>query len=85
MSGIYSIPYSALTPVSSNPRPSTMWVCLASSDGVLNDSLPVEILGTGYGAAVQAAPLIAPNGVPLDVPTGWAVTTQADTTTWSNP
>lgn len=86
MSGIYSIPYSALTPVSSNPSPSTTQVCLVSSDGMLNDSLPVEILGTGNGAAMQGAtPLIAPSGVSLEVPAGWMVTARSGTTTWSNP
>ena len=57
-----------------------------SSDGVLNDSLPVEILRTGNDAAVQGAtPLIAPSGVSVDVPVGWVVTLRADTITWSNP
>jgi len=86
MSGIYSIPYSALTPVSSNPSPSTMQVCLESSDGVLNDSLSVEILGTGNGAAMQGStPVIAPSGVLVEVPAGWMVTAGSGTTTQSNP
>jgi hypothetical protein len=53
MSGTYSIPYSALAPVSSNLSPGTMQVCLVSSDGMLNDSLPVKIMGTGNGAVMQ--------------------------------
>ena len=86
MSGIYSILYSALTPVSSNPSPSTMQVCLVSSDGMLNDSLPVEILGTGNGAAMQGStPVIAPSGVLVEVPAGWMVTAQSGRTTRSNP
>ncbi len=86
MSGIYSIPHRVLTPVISNPSPSMMRVCLVSSDGALNDSLPVEILGIGSGAAVQGStPLVAPSGVPVDVPAGWVATTRARTTTWSNP
>jgi len=36
-SGTYTIPLNTLTPTSSNPTSSTMQVCLASSDGVLND------------------------------------------------
>jgi len=86
MSGIYSILYSALTPVSSNPSPSTMQVCLVSSDGMLNVSLPVVILGTGNGAAMQGStPVIAPSGVLVEVPAGWMVTAQSGRTTRSNP
>jgi hypothetical protein len=86
MSGTYSIPYSALTPVSSSPSPSTMQVCLVSSDGMLNDSLPVGILGTGNGAAMQGStPLIAPSGISVEVPAGWMVTARSGITTWSNP
>ena len=86
MSGIYSIPHSTLTPVISNPSSGTMRVCLASSDGVLNDSVPVGILGMGNGAAVQGeTPQILPSGVSVDVPSGWTVTTQAGQATWSNP
>jgi len=86
MSGIYSIPLSELASVNSNPSPSAMRVCLVSSDGALYDSRPVEILGTGNGAAVQGpTPLVAPSGVPVDVPAGWVATTRGGTTTWSNP
>jgi hypothetical protein len=86
ISGIYNIPLSAFTPVSDNPTPSTTQVCLLSSDGVLHDSLPVEILGTGNGAAVEGAtPLLAPSDASVDLPDGWVVTTRAGTTTWSNP
>ena len=85
-SGDYTIPLNTLIPVSSAPGPSAGQVCLISSDGVLNDSRPVEILGTGTGAAVRGStPQIAPSGAWVDVPEGWAVTTQAGTTTWSNP
>jgi hypothetical protein len=85
-SGIYSIPLSAFAPVSSNPSPGRTRVCLVSTDGALDDSLPVELLGTGNGATDQrAAPLIAPSGVSFDVPAGWVRTTRAGTTTWSNP
>ena len=63
-----------------------MQVCLVSSDGVLNDSLPVEILGTANGAAKQGStPLIASSGVSVDVPAGWAVTIQSGIATWSKP
>jgi len=86
ISGVYRIPLSALTLVSNYPSLSTMRVCLASSDGTLHDSLPVEILGTKDGAAVQGTTsLMAPNGVQVDAPAGWVVTTRAGTTTWSNP
>lgn len=85
-SGNYTIPLNTLIPVSSDHSPNARQVCLTSSDGVLNDSRPVEILGTGTGAAVQGStPLIAPSGAWFDVPDGWAVTTRAGTTTWSNP
>ncbi len=78
MSGFYSLPLSALIPASANPNPSTTQVCLASSDGALNESLTVEVMGTGNGAAVPGATsLIAPIGV--------VVATQAGTTTWSKP
>ena len=53
LSGVYTIPQSALTPVSGNPISGATRVCLASSDGVLYDSLPVQILGAANGAAVQ--------------------------------
>ena len=85
-SGIYTIPLNTLTPVGSHPGPSAGQVCLMSSDGVLNDSRPVDVLGTGAGAAVHGATSqIAPSGVSVDVPDGWAMTTRAGTTTWSNP
>ena len=58
-SGIYTIPHSALTPVSSNPISGATQVCLASSDGVLNDSLPVEILGV-HVADAPNSPKTAP-------------------------
>jgi hypothetical protein len=86
MSGIYSIPHSALTPVINNPGSGTMRVCLASSDGLLNDSLPVDILGMGTGTAAQGAtPQISPSGLSVDVPAGWVLTTQAGQATWSSP
>jgi hypothetical protein len=85
-SGNYTIPLNTLTPVSSDLAPGATHVCLMSSDGVLNDSVPVVILGTGNGATVQGAtPQLAPSGLSIDVPDGWAVTTRAGTTTWSNP
>ncbi len=83
-SGIYTIPHGALTPVSNNPSGGATQVCLASSDGVLNDSLQVEILEAANGTPVQGAtPLIAPSGISIDVPAGMTVTTQAGTATWS--
>jgi hypothetical protein len=85
-SGSYTIPLNTLTPASSILTPGTMEVCLASSDGVLNDSQPVEIPATGSGTVVQGQPaILAPNGVSGDVPNGWTVTAKAGTTTWSNP
>lgn len=85
VSGIYTIPYSALTPVSS-PNSGATEVCLESSDGSLHDSLPVEILGAANGATVQGAtPAMASGGVLPDVPAGWVVNTQAARTTWSKP
>jgi hypothetical protein len=85
-SGKYTIPLNTLTPVSSNTTATTGQVCLASSDGVLNDSRPVEIVGTGNGAPVEGrTPPLAPGGVSVDVPDGWTVTTRAGTMTWSNP
>jgi hypothetical protein len=86
MSGIYSIPYSVLAPVSSNLSPTTGQVCLVSSDGMLNDSLPVKILGTGNGAAMQwSTASIAPRGLSFEVPAGWRVPARSGTTTRSNP
>jgi hypothetical protein len=86
MSGTYSFPWSALTPVSSNLSPSTMQVCLVSSDGMIYDSLPVEILGTGYGAAMQQSTLqVVPNPVSVDVPAEWSVNDGSGTRTYSNP
>ena len=85
-SGTYTIPLNTLTPVSSNPISSTMQICLASSDGVLNDTRVVEISATGNGSAAPGqTPQLVPNGVSVDVPDGWVTTTQAGTTTWSNP
>jgi hypothetical protein len=85
-SGTYTIPNNTLTPVRSSSAPGTMQVCLLSSDGVLHDSIAVEILGAGNAAAAEGATqAIAPNGVSVAVPDGWVVTTQAGTTTWSNP
>ena len=83
-SGTYTIPLNTLTPVSSNPIPSTMQVCLASSDGVLNDSRPVDISSVANGAAAQGqSQQLARSGV--GAPDGLLVTTRAGTTTWSNP
>ncbi len=45
-SGNYTIPLNLLIPASGIPTPHAMQVCLVSSDGVLNDSRPVETLGT---------------------------------------
>jgi len=85
VSGIYTIPYSALTPAG-GPSSGSTEICLASSDGVLHDSLPVENLGAAIGAAVQGAtPLMASRGGSPDVPAGWVVSTQAGQTTWSRP
>lgn len=85
-SGTYTLPLHALMSMLSNPTSSATQVCLASSDGVLNDSVPLGILATGNGAAVHGeTPQLAPNGVSIVAPDGWAVTTPAGTTTWSNP
>jgi hypothetical protein len=85
-SGTYTIPLNTLTPVSSKPVAVSSRVCLVSSDGVLNDSLPVEFLETGYGTSVQGAkPLISRSADTVNVPDGWAVTTREGMTTWSNP
>lgn len=87
LSGTYSIPWSGFTPVSNNPSSSAMRVCLASSDGALNDSLPVEFLGPRYGATAPGATpqITTPSSDSFDLPDGWVETTQAGTTTWSNP
>ena len=86
LSGIYSIPHSTLTPVINNPGSGTMRVCLASSDGVLNDSLPVATLGMGTGTAVQGAtPQILPSGDSVDVSAGWVATTETSQAASSNP
>jgi hypothetical protein len=86
MSGIYSIPLNALRPVISDPNSSASHVCLLSSDGVLNDSLPVVMMAPGNSTRGQGPPhLTAPSGVSVDMLAGWAVATQAGTTTWSNP
>ena len=83
-SGAYTIPLKTLIPASSNPIPSTMQVCLASSDGVLNDSRPVDTSSVANGVAAQGqAPQLERTGV--DAPAGLLVTTQAGITTWSNP
>jgi len=85
-SGSYTIPLNTLMPMSSARGPSAGQVCLMSSDGVLTNSRPVGILGTGTGAAVRGSrPQIAPSGGWVDVPDGWAMTIRAGTTTWSNP
>jgi hypothetical protein len=53
---------------------------------MLNDSLPVEILGAGNGAAMQGStPPTAPSGVSVEVPAGWMVTARSGITTRSNP
>jgi len=86
LSGVYSIPLSSFALAISNPSPSAVRVCLASSDGALEDSVPAEFSGTGYAAPVHAAtPQVAAFGTSFGSPTGWVVTTQADMTTWSNP
>jgi hypothetical protein len=85
-SGVYSIPFSALIPVSNEGSQTTTQVCLVSSDGLLHDSLSVEIFGRGDSLAVQElTPPTAPGGVSAAVPLGIVVTAQAGTTTWSNP
>jgi len=81
-SGNYTIPLNLLIPASGNPTPNAMQVCLVSSDGVLNDSRPVETLGTAVQGGTSQ---LAPKGVSVAVPDGWSVTTQGRTTTWSNP
>jgi hypothetical protein len=54
-SGTYSIPFNALEPVSSEPPSGAAYVCLLSSDGVLNDSLAVGINAmTGQVVTTQA-------------------------------
>jgi len=86
LSGSYSIPLNSFAPASGYFSPSTMRVCLASSDGVLKDSVAAEFSRTALGAPLQAAtPGFASNIISFDLPTGWAVTTQAGVTTWSNP
>lgn len=85
-SGTYTIPLRALMSGSSNGNASTTEVCLESSDETLNDSVPVGILATGNGAALESrSPQLARNGASVGVQDGWAVTTQEGTTTWSNP
>jgi len=85
LSGTYTIPHDAFTPVSS-PSFGPVQVCLASSDGVLHDSLPVEGSGAANGTAVQGAtPLIDSSGVSVDAPAVWTVTTVAGSATWSKP
>ena len=66
-SGSYTIPLNTLTTASSIPTPGTMEVCLASSDGVLNDSQPVEIPATGSGTVVQGRPRSLPPMVFLEM------------------
>jgi hypothetical protein len=77
-SGIHDIPYNALAPVTSGPRGSSQRVCLVSSDGVLSDSLPVEILATGHSAGMQGP-------TSPDVSAGVETTAQAGTPSFSNP
>ena len=85
-SGTYTFPLPTLMSGISDPNPSTTQVCLVSSDGTLNDSVPVGISAIGNGAAAEGrTPLLARNGVSVVVQDGWAVTTRAGTTTWSNP
>lgn len=80
LSGMYRIPLTAFALASGSTSP--MRVCLASTDGVLNDSLPVELLGTGNsGVATQ----IAPNSTAFDLPVGWVETVQGRTKTLSSP
>ena len=80
LSGMYSIPLTAFAPASGSTSP--MRVCLASTDGVLNDSLPVELLGSGNSGV---APQIAPNSTSFDLPVGWVETVKGRTKTWSSP
>jgi hypothetical protein len=85
-SGIYTIPHTAFAPVSSSAASAATQVCLASSDGVLHDSVPMEILGAeGLTAGQMTMPRTAPNGVAVDAPSGWAVTSEAGKATWSKP
>lgn len=85
-SGIFSIPLKTLEPVISNPDSGTSHVCLLSSDGALNDSLPVVMITPVNSLGMQASQhLTTQGGVSVDLPVGWVVTTRAATTTWSNP
>jgi hypothetical protein len=86
MSGTYNIPFGALKSAVVDAGQRTKRVCLASSDGLLNDSLPVEISEAGTSSAGQGpVSLTAPSPVSLAVPVGVVVTTQGATTTWSTP
>ena len=85
-SGNYNMPLNALRPVSSDSNSSASHVCLVSSDGVLNDSLPVVMIAPINSIGGQAPPhVITQGGASVAMPAGWVVTTRADTTTWSNP
>jgi hypothetical protein len=85
-SGTYTLSLHTMMAGISIANASAAHVCLASSDGTLNDSVPVGILAIGNGTAVQdRTSQLAPNGVTAVAPAGWSLTTQADTTTWSNP
>lgn len=76
-SGTYSIPLTSFAP-SSNDQAAGPWrVCLASSDGLLNDS---AMIPTDARAAV-AASSVNTSGNPQD----WTVTSQGGLTTWSRP
>lgn len=55
-SGTYSIPFDALRPASSEPPSGAAYVCLLSSDGVLNDSLAVGIIPPVYPAIYLVSP-----------------------------
>ena len=85
-SGAYTIPLNTMTEVSSGPNGSTAQVCLMSSDGMLSDSRPVQLMASGNSAREQQQSHLATiGGSTVLAPEGWTVTAQAAITTSSNP
>lgn len=84
-SGIYTIPDGSVIPSSTTAGSGATQVCLASSDGVLHDSLAVQVSGSAMGNSAAGTTAVASMRVPSDAAPAWAVSTEGRTTTWSKP
>lgn len=93
-SGTYTIPYDSLRLESTDPAGRSQ-VCLASSDGILHDSLPLQVAAQGngtnppslanmntYAKYISAIRALRPV---FTVPGVVTLTTKGRTTTWSKP